>query len=81
MDDGEMPTGPPSAGIKTFNSCIRIGFIAEAVAFPFLPSRIGWAMFIGMIFLVGISGVLWPPGVLGWVRFRHPETRRVGKTT
>ena len=52
---------------------LRLLTAATVVSLFFLPRIIGFFLLCLLIFLTGIWGIMFPPGIITWARAAHPE--------
>jgi hypothetical protein len=59
--------------MRTIDITLRVLGTATAVGAFFLPNKIESALFCLSFFAVGLWGVLFPPGIIAWAKFSHPD--------
>lgn len=59
--------------MRTIDIALRVLGTVTAVGAFFLPSTVEWALGCLSFFAIGLWGVLFPPGIIGWAKFSHPD--------
>ena len=59
--------------MRAIERFIGVATTAWLLSFWFLPPRISVMILLGLFVSVGLWSLLYPQGILGWVKARHPE--------
>jgi hypothetical protein len=52
---------------------LRLLAAATVIGVFFLPHIIEFLLICLLIFLIGLWGIMFPPGIIGWAKAAHPE--------
>ncbi len=59
--------------MKAIDISIRVATVVVIVLGCFLANKKAMLLWSFLLFAVGLWSVLYPPGVLGWAKWAHPE--------
>jgi hypothetical protein len=59
--------------MRAIDIALRILGTLTAIGAFFLPGKVESALFCFSFFSIGIWGVIYPPGIMGWAKVSHPD--------
>ncbi len=59
--------------VRAIDYCMQTFAIATAVTLVVASNTVGLAVLGANLFAVGLWGILYPPGILGWAKTQHRE--------